>query len=86
MLSLRFFLSLFTAPGGDILWLPWTPLEQSWDTLPAAPGLYRLRLCYQDVAIGGASRPFPRSKPDRHLSMHPAFQFDPATCRRQARG
>ena len=38
------------------------------------------------VAIGRASRPFPRSKPDRCLSTHPAFQFDPATGKLQADG
>src|SRR5436305_2740070 len=46
----------------------------------------RYELLSSGVRIGRASRPFPPSKLDRHLSMHPAFQFNPATERLQVDG
>ena len=38
------------------------------------------------IAIGRASRPFPRSKPSRHLSMHSAFQLHLCTSRQWVSG
>src|SRR3989440_4227271 len=40
----------------------------------------------QQIAIGRASRPFPRSKPSRHLSMHSAFQLHLCTSRQWVSG
>jgi hypothetical protein len=57
-----------------------------WFRQPSLRTFVRYELFLQRVAIGRALQPFPRSKPDRCLSTHPAFQFNSVTSRLQANG